>query len=42
MVAYTYNPSYMGSINRGTETQAGPGIKPDPISKITKSKSIRP
>jgi hypothetical protein len=38
MVMDTCHPSYIGSTNRRLTIQAISGIKPDPISKITKAK----
>jgi hypothetical protein len=38
MVVCTSHPTTAVSINRQIMVQAGPGIKQDPVSKITKTK----
>jgi hypothetical protein len=40
MVVYACHPSYSGSINKRIVVHAGPSIKQDPISKITKPKGL--
>jgi hypothetical protein len=38
MLACACHPSYVGSTNRRIKVQARPGIKPDPVLKITDTK----